>query len=251
MVQKISSKTFSGAKRVHDGTLAAILREQQQYTAAVLAKAVADITDSSTGTSGGATIAAIPLPAAFTSVGTDAAPKAGTETALALTKSAVTTLVASANAIAVAIGLPVVTAATGGTDGAGTVAAQTKTVTAVAGTAGTGINAVGGLTVLTNVRSEILRTGRLVNEIRVATGLAPLTLSIGGEAGATRNFAALAVDTGTAATSGQAAALGTFSKTAVDAYLLAAANAVAGLAAGLNAATSDARTIRPTVYVAA
>lgn len=244
---KISKKTFSGSAKVFDGTLADALRGVAQFQAATVAKAMSDITDNSTGTSGGNTAAVAAVPARFTSAGTDTAPKAGTETALGTLRSAITTVATSAKAIADAIGLDTITISTGGTDGTGTVAATTKTVTAVAGSGGAGINAAGGIATLTAYANELTKLVRYTNEIAVAVGLTPITNNVGGDAGVSRNFAALVTTTGTAATAPEAAALGTLSKAGVDAFLTAAANVVATCAAKLNAATDGARVVKPSV----
>jgi hypothetical protein len=246
---KLKTAMFSGAGNVHNGTLAAALIGIAQFQSANIAKALADITDSSTGTSGANTAAAVPIPALFTSVGTDAAPKAGTETALGTHKNALTTMVAAANVILVAIGLAAKGAATGGTDGAGTVAAMTKTVTAVAGSAGTGVNGAGGIADMIALRNDLHRLVRVTNEVAQAVGLPLITNNVGGEA-SSLNFSALSTDTGTAATAPQAAALGTLSKVGVDAFLLASANVIATCAAKLNAATDTARVVKPTVHAA-
>lgn len=249
---KISSKTFSGSSKVFDGTLAAALRKMAQHQAALHAKTLADITDNSTGASGGNTAAAVAIPALFTSAGTDAAPKAGLETALGTHKDALTVLLTAAKVIADAISIDAVTISTGGTVAvAGTVPAMTKVVTAVAGSAGTGVGGVTGRALLNRYRDELTHAVNYVNEIAVATGLTPITNSVGGDGGSDRVFAALATDTGTAATAGQAAALGTLSKAAVDTFLAASANTIATMAAKLNAATDGARVVLPTVVAVA
>lgn len=251
MPTKIGKKSFSGSSKVFDGTLAAAIRGVAQFQAATVAKTIADMTDNSTGTSGGDTAAAVVLPTGFTSTGTDAAPKAGTETALTALRSAITTVGNSALAIANAISLDAFTVSTGGTNGAGTVAALTKTVTAVAGSAGTGIGYTTGVAVLSAYRDELSRLIKIVNAVATATGLTEITDNTGGSKGGSFNLAALVTDTGPAATAGQAAASGTMSKAAVDAFLTSAANVIATCVAKLNAATSDARTIAPfTVAVA-
>lgn len=248
---KIGKKTFSGSSRIFDGNLADAIRGLAQYDAAGIAKAIADMTDNSTGASGGNVAAALAVPMAFTSAGTDAAPKAGTDTALTALRSAITTVATSALAINNAIGMDAFTISTGGTNGAGTVAALTKTVTAVAGSAGTGCGYATTAALLTQYRTELARLVKVVNVIAVGVGLTPITNSVGPDTGSNNNFAALGVDTGTAATAPQAAASGTVSKAAMDTFLTGAANTIATCVAKLNAATSDARVITPfTVAVA-
>lgn len=247
MAHKIAPKAFSGAANVHNGTLATVLRALAQYQAATIAKGLADITDSSTGVSGGNTAAAAALPAAFTSAGTDAAPKAGTETALGTIRDGITVIADRIQSIIKpAIDLDARTVSTGGTIAvAGTVPAATKTVTAVAGSAGTGIAYDTGIVLLRSYRNELTRLVAATNEVAVATGLTPITNNVGGDVGTGRTHLALTTDTGTAATAGEAAALGTMSKTDVDAFLTAAANVLATCAAKLNAATDAARTVTP------
>jgi len=247
MTIRLSSRHFSGGAKLYDGTLANAIRELAQYQCATTAKALADITDNSTGTSGGDTIAAIAIPAAFTSAGTDTAPKAGTETALGTVKNAITTLLNSAKTIGDAISVQTVTISTGGTNGSGTIAAMTKSVTAVAGSGAAGIAYDTGSLYMIALRTYLSEVVAYVNEIATAVALTPITDSSGGSASKSRTFAALGTDTGTAATAPEAAALGTMSKAAVDTYLTAVAGVIATCAAKLNEATNGSRTLVPTV----
>lgn len=249
---KIASKTFSGSSKVFDGTLASAIRELAQFQSATLAKTLSDITDSSTGTSGGDTAAVVTIPAAFTSAGTDAAPKAGFETALGTHKNALTVLLTAAKVIADAITIDAITISTGGTIAtAGTVPAMTKSVTATAGSGAACLGATSARALMTLYKNELTAAVNYVNEIAVAVGLTPITNSVGGDGGFDRVFAVLSTDTGTAATAPQAAALGTISKAAADTYLTASANAIATMAAKLNAATDSARVVTPTVVAVA
>ncbi len=247
MALKIAPKTFSGSSKVFDGTLANLLRSLAQFQAANIAKGLADITDNSTGTSGGNTSAILALPTAFTSVGTDAAPKAGSDTALSTLRDAITVVASRINVlIQPAIDLDPRTISTGGTIAtAGTVPAVTKTVTAVAGSAGTALNFNNSIALLRAYRNELTRLVAATNEVAVAVGLTPINNRVGGDVGTGRTFVALAAATGTAATAPQAAAAGTISKAAMDAYLTNAANIVATCAAKLNAATDGVRVVTP------
>jgi hypothetical protein len=237
MTTKIGPKTFSGAGSIHDGTLATAMRAMAQRLALGLAVGVSDFTaDNSGGTDGTGTIGAIALPAGFTSVGTDLSPKAGLETALGTVRNAISTVLAQANLVAAATGADAAVDNTGGTSGAGTIAAVTVATTAVTGASGNGAAATGTIEVLTNTRNALAQLAQYVNTLCVATGQTKLVDNSGGDAGtAGKTFAALSTDTGTATPDG--ASLSGIEDTAGEAFLTGCANAIATIAAKLDAIT--------------
>jgi hypothetical protein len=231
---KITSKTFSGASKVHDGTLASVVRSIHQRTAFALAIAEADLTaDNSGGASGGATIAAVPVPVAFTSVGTDAFPTAGGEAALLTVRNACTTLIAHIDGVAAAIGVPALTDSSGGTDGAGTIAAITVATTAVVGATGA-MDATRGIAEFEQVGAMLAKTIRQCNAIAAATGQTLLVDNSGLDGGVGTTIAAIDGDTGA---DSDDSALSCIEDTAGEAFLVAAANAVATIAAKMDAIT--------------
>jgi hypothetical protein len=155
-------------------------------------------------------------------------------------KNAFATLVAKANALATTVGIPTVSYSGGGTDGTGTVAAVTKTFTAVntSGVAAAGLN-----TILATYAVAIKDLGALVNRICVATGVAELSLSgLGVDYDLTVIGSALSTATGTASTTVSVL------KEDGDAAFAAIANNVSTITAKINLLTSD--TVVSTVYTA-
>lgn len=237
MTTKITSDAFSGAKAVHDGTLAAAIRAILQREAFGLAIALSDFTaDNSTGTDGSGTVANIPIPAAYTSAGTDLAPKAGTETALGTLKNAIAVVLEKANAVATATGVPTKTDSTGGTIAtSGTIPAVTKLTTAVA--TGSGVAHATGKPVYAAFKKALHNLALFTNELAVACGQSEMAINIdsaGDYTLDTRSFPALSTNTGTAE---DGSALSGVADTASEAFLAAGANAIATIAGKLDALT--------------
>ena len=176
MTTKIGAKTFSGASNVHNGTLAAALRGVVQREALTLAIALSDFTaDNSGGTDGAGTVAAIAIPAPYTTAGTDLFPKAGGETAFGTVTNAIATVLEQANTIAAAIGADQATDNTGGTIAlSGTIAAVTVSTTAVTGASGNGMEATDGIAKMKEIAGYLTRLVRFTNTLCTATGIAKL-----------------------------------------------------------------------------
>lgn len=233
MTTRIKADSFSGASKLHDGTLSAAIRalaiDNAKRTLATAA--VAALTDNGTGAAADGTVGSIPIPAAFTEVGTASNPKAGFETALATVKDAITELAAKLVALKAVVPASDIVDNSGGTAADGTIAAMTKTVTAV----NTAIAAYAGTkTVCEAIRNAFYVLVLETNKFRVAAGLTPITNNISG-AGITTysaTIAAIAVSTGTAV---DGTALSGTSKADADLFLTACADATKELSTAINA----------------
>lgn len=114
----------------------------------------------------------LPAVAAVSSsaTGSNLADKTTAEAALLTVLNALATIYAKANAAAVALGIAQVTYNGGGTNGAGTVAAVTQSVSATA----TGVPAIAFNVALVAINTAIATLMMLVDKIAYATGIAPL-----------------------------------------------------------------------------
>lgn len=242
MTTRIGTKTFSGAAHVHNGTLADAIRGIVQREALTIAITLDDFTaDNSGGSDGSGTVGETALPEGFTSAGIDLFPKAGGETALGTIRDAIAVVLEHANELATAIGADTATDNTGGNvQTAGTIAAITASTTAVAGNSGNGMGAEGAIPVFTDFRNAVSQLVRYVNTLCTATGVDTLTDNSGGDAGVKKlTFDALSTDTGAATADG--ADLSGIEDTAGEAFLAASANAIATIAAKLDAITGAAQ----------
>lgn len=102
--------------------------------------------------------------------GTNLADKTTTEAALLTVLNALATIYVKANAAAVALGIAQITYNGGGTNGAGTVAAVTQSVSATA----TGVPTIAFNAALVAINTAIANLMMLVDKIAIATGIAPL-----------------------------------------------------------------------------
>lgn len=234
MTQRISTKLFSGAGHLHDGTLADALRQfaisdaRTKLAAAVSATTLADLTDNGTGAAANGTVNAITIPPAFTEAATASAQKAGFETALGTVKNALTEIAAKVVAAKAIIPATDITQAVGGTSPDGTIAAITKSLTAV----NTSIAAyAGSKTVCENIRNYIATLVCEMNKLCVAVGVTKLVDQTGGAIISPATLGALSIDTGTAV---DGTALSGISKAGGDAFLTACADAVKELSTKWN-----------------
>lgn len=216
---------------VHD-----VLYEMAQNMAAQKAGLLTDITDNSTGTSGGGTVASLGSVAAYTTAGTDLAPKAGFDAELAKVKNGLKTfhtkLAEAATALGVDLGF---TYSGGGTDGSGTIAAISSSLTEVDGSGNTGLAFAGTNTIITNYSNAIATLVVGLNRVRNAAGYSAIVDSTGGTFQTTVAALASTTGSGVAGTS-----LSGVEGTDAEGVLAAMKNAVATLAAGLNEVTGTA-----------
>ena len=235
MTTRIGTKTFSGDGNLHNGVLATALRDlaisdaRTKTAAAVVATTLADLTDNSGGAAADGTVGAIPIPAAFTEVGTASAQKAGFETALGTVKNALTELAAKVVAAKAIVPATDCTNSVGGTAADGTIAAITVALTGVA----TSIAAyAGSKTVCENIRNYYATLICETNKLAVAVGVAKLVDSTGGSIISPATLGALSIDTGTAV---DGTALSGISEVGGEAFLVACADATKEIATKLNA----------------
>lgn len=246
----IKAKTFSGASKVHDGTLADAIRGVAQSLAAMNAATITDLTDSSGGTAD-TTIAAIGsfTPAVLGT--TDAVAKAELEASLLEMVDGIAEIVAQVNNIqAVVPAFPALTDSMGGTAADGTIALFNVAHT---GQGASNASATGANTALDAIKIALSQAAYWVNRVCTACGVAGLTDSsgvVGDDRVFDAVFAAISLDTGTAVSGADlTAANATVLATDADAINGLVADAVADMAARLNACTAAANANPiPTVF---
>lgn len=249
---KISKGQFAGGAGVNDGILSDILRGIAQTSTIRLAAGVADLVDSSGGGVGNNTIADVPnfTPSAVS--GSNAVAKAEAEAGAVNVLNGLANLIAQANSIRAVVpeAFTALVNSTGGVPGgSNTIAAidvsATGTNTALASAAGMN-------TLYRALRSRLAQMAVYVNKLAVATGLTPLTIGLTNyDASASNVFAAVSTNTGTAVTGASAAdATACVTKVEWDARQLLLANAIADMAAKMNAMTADANATKPLPLVA-
>lgn len=238
---KLYRKMFSGAANVHNGVLADILISLAGGIAKNAAAPVADITDNSGGVAPDNTVALVPL-AKATPAAADVCPtKAEIETDFGQVRDAYSEIARQIGLIAAKVPAFTPVNNIGGTAPDGTIGAITTAITG--GTprvAKAGFNAV--TTRLVNLLGQLIID---VNALAVATGQTALIDNTNGSPVFSHTYAAVSVDTGTAA------ADGTTSVASADATatLVAFANSIKELSTKLNAITSDTPAA-PSVIVA-
>lgn len=250
----IKSTSFQGGAGVNDGALADAVRGIAQTFAARAAAAVDDLTADNSGGTPGAAIAAIP-DFTLSVLGTnDAVAKAELETAFDGVVDAVSELIAQANAVRAVIpdAFALLVDNTGGTAADGTIAAIDVSAT---GAGASLASATGTNTVLSTLRSRVAQIASYVNKLCVATGVAPLTLDLTSHVVADAEwgvvFAAVDIDTGaTVSGADTTAANACVLKTEFDTTMPVLANAVASMAAKLDAITADANATKTCGVVA-
>lgn len=236
MAAKVKKSHFAGSSKlftVGDEGLANLIRGLAQDQGKRAAATLSDLTDNSGGTSGGNTIPALGLLAPYTSAGTDMVSKTNFDAWLVKARNAISTVAAQISAIHAVVPAGGLTDSTGGTSGAGTIAALGDSGTAVSAA---GVSVTSANSILADYRDRIAELQVAVNKIAVACGIAPIGGDSGGGAVYTSVLAAIPVATGSSVAG---AALSTAAKTAADTVLQAYEDAVATLAAKLNACTSD------------
>lgn len=228
---KVTMKFFSGTSKVFDGTLAALIRglavdnALNHLRARIAAEAFdpADLafTDNSTGVAGTA-VADLPIPAApHTASGSTGAQLTGLNAALAVLSNGIAVVAANANLLRAEVGLPAIVYA-GTVATPGTIPAQTKTVAGAQGTAAADFGA--GFAALTAAKDRVRSLVAALDETLAAVGAGPIA---SGLSGSYAGGDLLAIPAATAAAAGGVNAL---SKAEADAFLTAAANAVATIA---------------------
>jgi len=221
---------------------------QQSAALAISAPSITAMTDSSTGTASVANPPAVPnmvLPVAFTHVtGSDLAPKAGFDTAMAASYDAAITVAEWLNTVRARLDMAPITY-TGTPSVSGTIAAQSKALTGVDGSGTNAVAAVSGIAELTKARANLRVIIRAANEVLNAVGGTPITRYEPKNDGLALTANA-ATATGVAGTSGAQS----LSDTAVDAILVQFANGYATVAAKVAAAITAATRAKPKyVYV--
>lgn len=240
----IPNNLFSGGASLHDGDLAAALRGIAQTFAARTASGVADLTADNSGGTPGATIADVPNFTLSAVSGTNAVAKTEMETAFGLVVDGIAEIVAQADTIRDSIPnvFGALTDSMGGTAADGTIGALDVSATGVNAAMA---SAAGSNTVLAAVRSRLAQAAMYVNALCVATGQTPLTnglvSNLAADAAWGTTFAAVSTDTGTATDgSDTTAANAIVLKTEFDARMATMADAIASMAAKLDAITDDA-----------
>lgn len=241
----LNDDTFLGGAGLSepDG-LAAALKGIAQTLAARTAAGVDDLTADNSGGSAGATIADITDYSHGVQDSTNAVAKAEAETALDGVVDGLMEIVAQADTIRDSIPnvFGALTDSMGGTAADGTIGAIDVSATGVDASM---CSSAGMNTVLTALRSRMVQAAIYVNKLCVATGQTPLTIVrtslLPGDAAYGTTFAAVSTDTGTA-TDGSAADAtnGIVLKTEFDAKQALFADAIASMAAKLDAITADA-----------
>ncbi len=232
----VTTSYFSGMSHVYgrgNKDLANIIRGILQVQAKQACVTEAALTDDSGGTSGGNTVAAIPSSFVATAAsGSNLAPKAGFDTQWADAVNAISTLAAYTNVLLGLVPAWTVTDDTGGTSGSGTVGAISATLTAV-GVSSSSLAAAEASVMAAGWQADFSELIFAVNKLCVATGTTPLTDSTGASSILrTGTLAALPANSGTA---GSGLTADSVTNTAAEAWLTAARNAVATVAAKLNA----------------
>lgn len=253
---RISSDSYGGGVNVNDPAgLALALRTMAITFAARAAAGVDDFTADNSGGTAGATLADIPTPSHSAQDGTNAVAKTEAETSFGQVVDGLAEIIAQANLVRAE--MPEVFAAlvdnTGGSAADGTIAAIDDSATGVDSAM---CASAGARTVVAALRSAVAQAGYYVNKLCVATGQTALVDGITSNAAADAEwgvtFAAISTDTGTAADGSAAdAANGIYTKAEFDVAVGAMADAIASMAAKLDAITADANATAACGVVAA
>lgn len=249
----IKANQFQGGAGVNDGILANAIRGVAQTLAIRSASTVTDLVDNSGGGAGNNVLANIPdfTPSAVGS--NNAVAKAEAETAAGGVVNGLANIREQINLIRATI--PDVFSDL--VDNMGGTPGVSKTIAAIdvsATGAGSSLASAAGMnTLFRTLRGRIFQLATHVNKLAVATGLTPLTIQLADfTAVHTGTLAAVSTNTGTAVTGASAAdATACVLKTEWDARQLLLANAIADMAAKLNAITADANGTKPCPVIAA
>lgn len=210
-----------------------------------------NLTDSSGGTASSAVppaIVASATPAAFTTVGTDCAPKAGFDTAIDVIENNLAELANKANFLIdyydLSASIARLTDSTGQTTN-GTLESQSVNLTAVTGTT-VCVDVVSATTAINAINNSSKTLASVVNLISDYYGLVRFNVSAATGTASTTNTIVNVPATGTGVSG---ASLSTMSDTDVDAWLVAVRNNLSTLAARLNA-MDNIGSSRPLMVVA-
>jgi hypothetical protein len=230
---KVKKDTYSGASKVYDAGadgLAAAVRGLAIDHARIKVEVaqVADLTDNSTGTNGGAIVAMTVPTAAFDASAAGGVTSSALNTSLGKLENAGAVLVQSLNNVRARLGLDILSHASGTVAAADTIPAQDLTGTG--GTGNTTPTFTSAVTALTQAKKNVYRLARATNEVLVAIGEEPL--DIAAMAGMPSDYALTAIT----ATSASADGVASVAKTVVDAFLAAVANNLASIAYAWNSA---------------
>lgn len=253
----ITNETFSGGAGLHDpsGGLAEAIKGIAQTFAARAASGIADFTADNSGGTPGSELANVADFTLSVVSGTNAVAKAEMETSFGQVRDALSEIIAKVNAVRAVVpdAFAALTDSTGGAGADGTIAAIDAT--------GTGVNSAmascaGANTVLAVLRSRTAQVAHYVNKLSVATGQEPLTDNITSNLAADAQWgtvvSAISTDTGTATNgSDTTAANAIVLVTEFDERVGALADAVASMAAALDAITADANATKTCPVVAA
>jgi hypothetical protein len=235
---KVNANSFSGAANLYGsnglGAVVAGLAIDHARIKVQVA-AVTDMTDSSTGVAG-ASITDLAIPAVFNATAAGGAALATLNTAIGAARDAQKVIGNKLNTVRTILGLPAVVTHEGVEAAAGTVPAQTKTVTTANGATAADATARTALTVL---KANQRKLALALNEILVAIGLAELKVSLGGQITSGAGVTDLPVVPAAVAS---ATGANSISKAATDAFLTGLANNYATMAASWNAAMAQADT---------
>lgn len=232
---RVGRDVFSGGAGLADGQLSGMIRALATNTAKIAAGTVADLTDNSGGAAADGAIPDVPLCTTAPAVDDNVPTKAAAETALGKVKDGLTEIAAKIAAVAARVPAFSVTNNIGGAAADGTIAAFT--VAPTADNTGPSVSRTGFNAVVTAARNLVRELASDINVLAVACGVAPLT---GTAAGTKINvpdhvYAALSTDTGAA----PADESGSVTVAESTASLTALRDAVAEMAAKLNAITTD------------
>jgi len=220
-VSKAAADTYLTALAANIATLAYKFNNMFHQTG------LTDLTDNLSGTVSN-TLAAMTLPVAFETVGTDCAPKAGFDTAIGVIANNVADLATRANLLLTRYNLPVIT--DGGLGAADTtLATHLVDLTEVTGTT-VCVEDATGIARCTAIRDAVASLGAKCNLLAPYFGAVALTDSTGGTVSSAIGVIATATATGV---SGAAGANASLEGTVVGAFLLAAKNAESSLAGKL------------------
>lgn len=236
----INKKTFSGASKVYDGTLAGIIISLAQNQAITAAAAVTPLTDNGGGAANG-TIEAVPVLVNHALVGSDSVAKADAENAFGTALNAISEVIYQINRVRTAVpAFPALIDNTGGAAATGTVAAITQTV---AGANAALVSASGAISVFESLVDAIFQATVFVNRLADAVGVSQIAIPASESALLVGTFAPINLSTGGAVSGADALTHATIQATAFDAALVWLANSVKELTTKLHAITSGAPTI--------
>ena len=235
----VKKQQFAGSSKVFgtdSDALVNIVRGMAQHLALSVAGQVTDLTDNSGAAAANGVIEAVGLNTLAVLGTTDCAQKAALEAAYGTVLNGLSTMITQVNLIRAKVpAFAALTDSTGGTDGAGTIAAVTLSVSGVGASLA---SAAGANTTLTLIKNRIAQLTIFVNKLATATGQTLVVDSSGGAKSYGTTFAAVSTNTGTAVSGADVTVANAAIKaTDASAKLAILGNAVKELATKLNAIT--------------